>query len=189
MAKVTWGGAELESALSDYEADEQQYESYDGERPPKGLYRWNIRMEKTISSGGFNQLIVHLTLDPHNSRTNQYKGYYCRDYIIVKEDGSTAFRVRPLLDAMGVTAKQFRQQTLSNPTDRTTNNDQKIEEVVKIGPVKIEGLQLMARIAPDKKKPEYERVFWVGGADDADEAQEPGDSDAGDTDDDSEPPF
>lgn len=187
MAKVTWGGADLESALDDWENDGGDFPTYDGERPPKGVYEWDVRMEKTISSGGYNQLIVHLTLAPHNAKTKQYKGYYCRDYIIVKEDGSTAFRIRPLLDAMGVTAKQFRTATISKPTDRTTPQGNPIEEITKIGPVSVDGLKLRAFIKPDPRKPEYERISWMAIPE---EAETPDDTDAGDTDDPSdEPPF
>lgn len=189
MAKVAWGGADLESALNDWEDDGNQYPEYAGERPPKGVYRWNVRVDKTVSSGGFNQLVVHMTLDPHNAKTKPFKGYYCRSYIIVKEDGSTAFRVRPFLDAIGVTARQFRTATLSKPTDRTTPQGAVIEEITKIGPVSIDGLKVMASIRPDKRKPEYEDVKFLAMPDDDGEAQEPGDSDAGDDADDNEPPF
>jgi hypothetical protein len=191
MAKVTWGGADLESALDDYEDDGNQYPEYTGERPPKGVYQWNVRMDKTVSSGGFNQLIVHLTLEPHNAKTKPYKGYYCRDYIIVKEDGSTAWRVRPLLDALGVTARQFRTMTITAPTDRTNAQGGPIEQVTKIGPIKIEGLVLTASIRPDRKKPEYESIKYMApagddsgsGSDDANDADDAG------ADDDNEPPF
>jgi hypothetical protein len=188
MAKVTWGGADLETALDDWDGDSGGYSEYAGERPPRGVYQWNVRLEKTISSGGFNQLIAHLTLEPHNAKTKPFKGYYCRDYIIVKEDGSTAFRVRPLMDAIGVTAKQFRTMTITAPTDRTNAQGGPIEEVVKIGPVKIEGMVLTAAIRPDKKKPEYESIKYLV-TDDSNEGDTASDDATNDADDGDEPPF
>ena len=172
MAKVTWGGSDLEDALDGWEGNDGEFQTYEGERPPKGVYEWNARMEKTVSSGGFNQLIVHLTLDPHNAKTKQYKGYYCRDYIIVKDDGSTAFR--------------FRTGTISKPTDKTTPNGNPIEEITKNGPVVIDGLKLRAFIKPDPKRPEYERISYLAMPE---EAETPDDTDAGDSDDADHPPF
>lgn len=186
MAKVTWGGADLESALDEWE-DDGGYPQYAGDRPPKGVYRWDIRVEKTTSKNGFNQLVVHLVLNPHKPDHQKYKGYHCMSYIIVKEDGSTAFRVRPFLDAIGVTARQFRTGTISKPTDRTTSNGQPIEDITKIGPVVMDGLKVMAAIKPQRDKPEYEDVSFLPMPDDADDdtASPDPESDV----DDNEPPF
>lgn len=192
MAKVTWGGTALESALDDYDPDDNSggYSEYMGERPPKGVYRFRVKMDKTESKGGFPQIIVRLTLDPDKPAHKQFKGYGCLDFVIVKDDGSTAFRVRPLLDALGVTSKQFRTATVTRATDRTGFNDEALEEIVKMGPVTVWDTHVHAYIRPDPKSPQYDRVRYISldAVADSEEAEEPVDADAGDADD-SEPPF
>lgn len=177
--RVTWGDEDLESALDDYEGSE--FKTYEGERPRKGTYQFKlVKLEQTKSSGGWPQLIAHWELAPNKLQHKEFKGYYMRDYIVVKPDGSTAFRVRPLLDALGVTAKQFRTATQANKTDKTTNNGEVIFEIFKIGPVKVPGNLVMCYIKPDtKRNPDYEDIKYLSASD---EAEEPNDSDAGDDD-------
>lgn len=174
MPKVKWGGESLASALDEYEEDEsRQYKTYDGPKPPKGVYNWKItRMEKTESSGGFPQLIVHLELDPRHAEQKKYAGYYMRDYIIVKTDGSTAFRVKPLLEALGVSGKQFVTATVVDAEGH----------VQKIGPVTIPGRVVGGNIWPQKDKPEYFNIKYLP-AKLADEKDDSEDDDADDTDD------
>ena len=186
MAKVTWGGSALESALDDYDPNEAgQYSDYMGDRPPKGVYRWRIRMDKTESKGGFPQILVRLTLD--DPKNKQYNGYGCMDFVIVKDDGSTAFRVRPLLDALGVTSKQFRTMTVTRATDRTGFNDEVLQEIVKMGPVTVWDAHVMAYIKPDPKNNQYEKIRYI--AEDAAVSDDATDGDDNGDDNGDEPPF
>lgn len=180
MVKIAWGDDDLETALDEWE-DTGGYNEYTGDRPKPGTYQFKlVRLEQTKSSGGFPQLIAHWELAPHKPEHKAYKGYYGRDYIIVKSDGSTAFRVRPLMDALGVTARQFRTATQANKTDRTTNNGDEIFEIFKIGNVKIPGNLVMCHIKPDKRNADYEAFKYLGAGGDSREANDADDSDAGD---------
>lgn len=195
--KITWGDEDLEEALSDWE-DNNQFEPYSGDRPPKGTYQFQlVRLEQTRSSGGTTgvqhpQLIAHWQLKPNKPNHKGFAGYYMRDYIVVKTDGSTAFRVRPLMDALGITAKQFRTATQANKTDRTTNQGDPIFEIFKIGPVKIPGNLVMCFIKPDKRNNDYEDIKYLAAsdADDDEGSTDTSNDDSDDTGDEDKPaPF
>jgi hypothetical protein len=182
--KFKWGTLQEAAEIDGWEPDEDgpQFKTYDGPRPPKGVYRFKItRMEGGTSSGGFRQMIVHLELDgswkPEHAK---FDGYYMRDYVIVK--GDTGFRVKPLLDALGVTAKQMYNNTIAvdNPNDENT------KLIQKIGAVSIPDSLVIGNIWPDKNKPQYDRIKYLRGAsDDADGSGDDGGDDSGDAD----PPF
>lgn len=178
MAKVKWGGQELASSIDDYDPDnDQQYTDYTGPRPPKGLYRFRIgRVQKSESTNGFPQMVVDMELDPDRAEHKQYAGYHIRDYIIVKEDGSTAFRYAPLLRALGVTGKQFVTMTVVDENGYIT----------KMGPKLIPGSLVHGFIRPSKRNPEYDYIKYMPprADDDSNDAD-----DADGDDDDNEAPF
>ena len=183
MSKVLWGGEELETELEDWEGND--FPQYDGDRPRKGVYQFKLtRLEKTESTNGHPQMVAHFELSPHKLEHRLYKGYYMRDYIIVKDDGSTAFRVRPFLDALGVTSRQFKRLTEATKTDRTTNNGAEIWEITKMGPVKIPGNLLMCHIQPDKRNPDYEAIRYLPKGDSDDDTGNDSEGNEAGTDDD-----
>lgn len=178
MAKVSWGGADLEDALNEWEPNE--FQTYAGDRPPRGVYQFKLqKLEAATSTNGFPQLIAHWVLEPSKPDHRKFKGYYMRDYIVVKEDGSTAFRVRPLLDALGVTVKQFRQNTV----------DDNEGNIIKMGPVRIPGNLVMCAIKPDRRNSDYEHITYLSDVEASAPEEKSGKDDDGNGDDDVKAPF
>jgi hypothetical protein len=185
MVKMKWGSAEEAKEIDAWEPDpdRQGYQEYTGPRPPKGMYRWRLdRLQASMSSGGFRQLIVHLVLDPHLPEHEKYRGKYMRDYIIVKND--TGFRVKPFLDVLGVTASQLYNQTDVTKEEGSDPPTAIVNRIAKVVPA---GTLLYGRIWPDRNKPEYDRIEYVKRAEAGD--KDTAGSDDSDDGNDGDPPF
>jgi hypothetical protein len=146
-----WDLDDLETALNEYEPDEDADGFYDGPQPKRGMYEFDITLEKGTSQAGNPKLIVRMvrTEDP-------YKGFRMRDWIPLM--ASTAWRVRPFLDAIGVTAADL------------LRNSQEDEDgiITKIGKVSTKGLRAKAYIKQQKDSPEYMQVSRWAPAGDSD---------------------
>lgn len=109
MPRSTWGsGAEPISREDLENAQGSRFKRYDGPTVPDGIYAFKInQLRKGKSQNGNDQLIIGLELVPRKGRPEQvqYKGFYVTDYIPVMS--STADRLKPFLDAIGVSVGDF----------------------------------------------------------------------------------
>lgn len=171
MPKVKWSkGLGADEVITAADLDEAEsggsYEPYDGPRPPKGVYGFRIKgIKQAESSGGFPQMIVRLELDPRGrAEHKRFAGYFMQDFIIVKKN--TAWKVRPLLDALGVTYREFINNTVVDDDGMIT----------KIGKVTPAGALVIGNIRPSKNNADYDDIAYLP----------PKDEDAGDSDDDAD---
>jgi hypothetical protein len=182
MPKVKWGGKELQDSLENYDGEnDAQYRPYDGPPPRAGMYLFTVkRVKQNTSPGGFPRLQLFLELTPRAGRPDEkrYDKFFMLDGIIVKEDGSTTFRVRPFLDAIGVSVREFMTNTVTSAEDN--------ELVVKIGKFKTDKpFQIMGAIKPQKDSDYYEIKYYPMPEDADDDADD--DMDDDDTKDDDAP--
>jgi len=109
MPRATWGSGAEPISRDDLEnAQGSRFKRYDGPPPPDGIYAFKVnQLRKGKSRQDNDQLIVGLELVPRKGRTEQvpFKGFYITDYIPVMS--STADRLKPFLDAIGVSAADF----------------------------------------------------------------------------------
>jgi hypothetical protein len=81
---------------------------YAGVTPPTGVvYVWKLKSLKLVhaANGGYPQLRAGLELIPRTAEEKRYAGFYRATYSPVS--AKTAFRFVPLLDALGVTEREF----------------------------------------------------------------------------------
>ena len=156
VSKMKWAGGWVDTLEQDWDEDDSGgYQTYEGPRPPKGVYMVKVRMETAESSNGNDQVIVHMTVHggfkPEHRR---YDGYYFRDYITFTD--KTGFKTRPFLKALGVTAREFHSQT-------GIDEDSIIKQ---IGKKKFtDDFMLVVNIRPDTKgNPDYEQVRYLRSA-------------------------
>lgn len=126
MGKIKWGGGISQSAIDDVDTD-QQFTPYDGPTPPAGVYRFRIKVLKTSeSSNGNPQLVIGMELVPRSDIPEQrrYNGYFLMDWITVLD--SVAWRLRPFLDAVGVTSKEFINGTVTDEDKNVTKIGKKV---------------------------------------------------------------
>lgn len=118
MGKVKWGGGVSAQGIDDVDTS-KQFTPYAGPTPPNGVYQFHLKIARIgESKQGNPQLILGLELVPRKDRPEdrRYKGYFLMDYIPVME--STQFRVRPFLDAIGVSGKDFVDRTVDDGSDK-----------------------------------------------------------------------
>jgi hypothetical protein len=117
------------------------YEPYNGELLPPGLYPLSIQWIKTTpSSQGNDMLTILMTFDnpDDDEELADYVGCPVWDRITVQK--STLFRLKPFLDAIGVSYEEFASSTVVDDE----------EKVTKIGSVRIDGLTVRARVRVEK---------------------------------------
>jgi len=108
MPKAKWGTGDEALTAADIDgAERSQFKPYDGEVPPSGLYRFEIKsMKQGESSGGNPKLTTTLTLDGSwKPKHAKYDGCPMWDHMPVMKN--TAWRVAALCDAIGATSKDF----------------------------------------------------------------------------------
>lgn len=153
LSKVKWGGEDILAGIeAEWDDDgDSDYAPYEGPRPPRGVYTWQVRMNKAESNNGNPQIIVHMTLVPRLPEHKRFEGYYCRDYLTFTP--KTGFRTAPFLKVLGVTARQFWDST-------GVDQDGVIKQ---IGKKKFgDDLLLVCGIRPDTKgNPDYEQVRYI----------------------------
>jgi hypothetical protein len=153
VSKVKWGGDWVDSLEQDWDEDDSGgYPTYEGPRPPKGVYLAKVRMEVGKSANDNDQVIVHFNLvGAYKPEHRKYDGYYWRDYITFTP--KTGFRTRPFLKVLGVTAREFHTQTGAdeNGTIRQIGKKKFTEE-----------FYLVVNIRPDtKNNPDYEQTRYL----------------------------
>lgn len=109
MPVVKWGVDAGD--VEDFDRD-SQFKPYAGPIPPDGVYAWRVkRLQHVAGSRDKNpQLRPGLELVPREGfDEDKYAGYYLMDFLPVA--GNTAFRYVPLLDALGVSGRDFTSRT------------------------------------------------------------------------------
>ncbi len=118
MPKMKWGSGVTADTINN--AEEKGITVYDGPLPPKGVYGWDVKFLKTGETSNKNpQLIIGLELNPRDREDHQaFKGFFVQDFIVVKD--TTAWRLKPFLKALGVSAKDFLENTVTDEEGRVT---------------------------------------------------------------------
>lgn len=111
MPKVSWGVDAGD--VDDFDRD-SQYKPYAGPQPPRRVYVWRIKTLKYAagSKGKNPQLRPGLELVPREENTDEkrYAGYFVMDFLPVANN--TTFRYVPFLDVLGVSGRDFANNTL-----------------------------------------------------------------------------
>lgn len=123
MPKAKWGSL----TATDIESAESNFTPYDGEIPPRGVYRFKLKKATSKESSNGNPM-VKLVLILDGSWKKAHKEFDgCPAFTQVMIMDSTAFQVRAFCDAIGVTARDFLNKTVLDDDDK----------VVKIGKVSL----------------------------------------------------
>jgi hypothetical protein len=113
MPRVQWGVSA--SDVDDFDRD-SQFKPYAGPIPPGNVvYAWRIKVLKNVAGDRKKhpQLRVGLELVPRQGfNESKYAGYFVMDFIPIMS--STAFRYVPLLDALGVSGREFESNTIND---------------------------------------------------------------------------
>lgn len=123
MPKAKWGSL----TATDIESAESNFVTYEGEIPPRGVYRFKLKSAKSTESSNGNPM-VKLVLILDGSWKPKHKEFDgCPAFTQVMIMDSTAFQVRAFCDAIGVTARDFLNKTVLDDDDK----------LVKIGKVSL----------------------------------------------------
>jgi hypothetical protein len=173
MPKATWSNSDLN--VNDINEAEEREGSYAGPLPTKGVYRFKLKsMKKGESAANNDKITIFVTVDgswrPDHKKFN---GAPMWDHMpLTKEQ---AWRAKALCAALGVSAADLLNKTVVDDDGYIT----------KIGTKAIkEGMPLYISVKT-RSQEGYDPSLQVNGggympAGEADEAQEPGDTDAGD---------
>lgn len=166
MPKANWGISS--SDVDDFDRD-SQFKPFIGDPPPSGVvYLWTIKKLVMVSATDEKtpQLRVGLALRPQNRAQKKYEGYYITNFLPIADN--TAFRYAPLLDAFGVSGRDFTSRTIIDEQ----GNIQKIGQWRNTGDFVI-AAQLLDN-DPDYVSKNPKKIGWMG------EAPEDSDSDVDD---------
>lgn len=113
MPKVDWEGNIGSEDIDEFDRD-SQYVPYAGPIPPNGVYAFKLKLlrySEPAEGQKYPKLQVGLELVPREGRPEDKayvvngQGYFIQDWPPIARH--TAFRYVPLLDALGVTGKDF----------------------------------------------------------------------------------
>lgn len=194
MPRSTWGSGADSVSREDLEnAQGSRFKRYDGPAVPDGIYAFKInQLRKGQSRNKKDQLIIGLELVPRQGRPEQqpYKGFYITDYIPVL--ASTADRLRPFLDAIGVSVGDF----MDRMVDDGKANRQGSKGILKFGKWVFEPgkVYVLAEVITGSYEGKSRREIAFGGywapSEAASAASTSDDDDADDSDGaDNDPPF
>lgn len=149
MPKVKWTS---DISVEDIE-EATSIQQYVGKIPPGGIYRFALRQCKTGTSNADNPKLINLWILDGSWRPEHKKFDGCPlwDHLAVTKE--TAFRVKALCDALGVSYKDFMTKML---VDEEKN-------VTKIGTLKVQGEDLLVCINVRRDEdPEYGERLVLG---------------------------
>jgi hypothetical protein len=151
MPVVRWGIDQ--SDVDDYDRS-RQFKPYRGKIPPNAVYDWEVKVLKYAAGTREKnpQLIVGLELVPRDSSEDKYAGYFIMDYIPVMN--KTQFRYVPLLDALGISGRDFATRT-------KVDTDGKI---LKVGRWVLDGHMVSAQLVDGEDQKGNPRKEIKGGA-------------------------
>jgi hypothetical protein len=178
VPKVKWSSG-ISAADIDGADDSRNFSPYDGPTPPPGVYGFVVKqMELSKTSNGNPQIVLGLELtDRGRVEHKKFAGYYLRDFIVVLPQ--TAFRIKPLLKALRVSAEDF--------TDRLVRDEE--NNVITIGKVKPVGQTVVVNLAVNKGQKSDQYPRQVGTYLPAKAQEDTADSGSADSADDEDAPF
>ena len=156
MPKVNWG---VDSETVDDWDRESQYKPYTGPVPPNAVYQWRVKLAQYVAAtrGKKPQLRIGLELVPRKGYDEKgYSDFFVMLFLPIAP--KTEFRYVPLLDALGVTGREFVNRTV---TDEEGN-------IRKIGKWKNDGNTLiLGQLADeaDQNGDPRKTVKWMGALD------------------------
>lgn len=113
MPVMRWGVSAKD--VDDFDR-ESQFKPYAGPTPPNTVYAWRIKVMSTAPATRTKNASwrVGLELVPREGfNEDKYAGFFVMDYLPIADN--TAFRYVPLLDALGVSGREFETRTKTNP--------------------------------------------------------------------------
>lgn len=179
MAKVRWDwDGDAAVAASDIDDYEDEGALYDGPKPTRGIFKFEIaKINKGESKAGNPKLQVSMKLVSRNKEDKQFDGCPLTDFLPIMK--STVWRFAPFLKAIGVTGAMLLSKTIVDEN----------KDVVKIGTVKPNGMTVVCQVQLDENSGYLNVKRYLVPKDDAldDAADDAGDAD--DSDDDGDEPF
>lgn len=152
MPKTTWGSDLDEEAIESAESRD----SYTGPVPPKGVYRFRLRSLKKGKSKAGNPMVRFFGVLDGTYKDGHKKFDGAPLWVDTAVMSSTAFRIKALVNGLGVTAKQFMTSTVTDDAEPEAN-------ILKIGTKKItENMLVYVNIKPEDGE-QGERIGIVGG--------------------------
>lgn len=164
MPRANWGVTA--SDVDQYDRS-TQFKPYTGEVPPNGVYEFLIRTLKYMPATEDKnpQLRLGVALAPRASRPREtrYDDFYVTTFIPVTP--KSQFRYVPLLDALGVTSKEFVSKTIVDAEGNITS----------IGNWRQDGeqyicCQLVDSNGGDERYPKD--IKWIGPVDEVEDADD-----------------
>src|SRR4051812_29375161 len=119
MPRVKWGVSA--SDADDFDRD-SQFKPYAGPTPPTNVvYAWRIKVMWSVDGDRKRnpQWRVGLELVPRAGfNEGKYRGFFVMDFIPIANN--TQFRWVPLLDALGISGREFETQTVRDTDGKVT---------------------------------------------------------------------
>lgn len=173
MPKTTWGSDLDEEAIESAETRD----TYTGPVPPKGVYRFKLKYLRQGKSKAGNKMVRFFGVLDGTYKDVHKKFDGAPLWVDTAVMASTAFRIKALVNGLGVTAKQFMTGTMTDDADPEPN-------IVKIGTKKItQDMLVYVNIRPEDGD-QGERIGIVGGgflpAPEGDDDSTPADKSASD---------
>jgi len=175
MPKATWGSDLDEEAIESAESRGV----YAGDLPPAGVYRFKLKTLKKAKSKQGNPMVRFFGVIDGTWKDKHAKFDGAPLWVDTAVMESTAWRIKALVQGLGVTAREFMASTVTDDAEPEAN-------IIKIGKKKIsEGLEIYVNVKKEDGE-NGERLTVVGGgfipAPDKDEdeaaAADEGDGDA-----------
>lgn len=173
MPKAKWGDIDA-SDVDDFEGS--GVTPYTGPNVPNGVYMFEVKVcRQTKSKNNNPQLMVVCELVPRDDRPEEkkYSGHPVVDFMPVLKN--TQFRYAPFLQAIGVTGRDFVNNTVVDPNSAKG-------DITKIGKVEPVGQYVFASVkwGPDNNNVQRLSVTqWIpSDVDEADDADDTDEADA-----------
>lgn len=153
MPRANWG---IEASDVDEFDRDSQYKPYLGLVPPDGVYVFLLKKLQFVA--GTNQknpqLRTGLELVPREgAKEDEFDGYFIMDFLPISQ--KTQFRYVPLLDALGVTGREFIDRTV-------TDEEGNIKKIGKWRNTGEEYLFALLKTGTDQNGEPRKEVGWYG---------------------------
>lgn len=181
MGKVKW------AIDTDEPEDLQQFDVYDGDLPPRGVYRCVVKagtFKVKTNKNGDDMLNGLLVIEETKGDKKKYNG--CPIWFNQNVTDQGAPFIKQMLKAFGLSWKDFVSKTV-------TDDDQDPPVIMKIGDVKFGDkepeVRILAKRGSYNGEAKLEVASWLPPRDDDDDDDDPDDGDNGSDGGDDEAPF
>lgn len=183
MPRANWGVTAAQ--VDDFDRS-KQYKPYTGPTPPIGavfMFVVKVLKHQPPTKDKNANIIVGLELEPRNNEEKRYAGFFTMGYLNVHPDYPGLYV--PFLDAIGVTAKDFADRTITDEEGniKKIGSYRHTGDVLVLAQLKENEYQGKTRIQPGW----FGEVTEVPNADDDDELDDGDDSESDEDYDDDEP--